>query len=62
MSTTANALSPQAALIMQKLKLASQNGPPAGVIPFLNEAPRVQRIKLLDGKNKKALEELKPPS
>ena len=61
MLTSPSTSSPQAALIMQKLKLAPQP-PPVGVIPFLNEAPGTQRVKLVYRKNKKALEELKPPT
>ena len=49
-------------LIMQKLKLASLNGKPVGVMPFINEPPHAQRVILVNAKNKKVLEELKPPS
>ena len=55
-------LSQPANLIMQKLKLSSLNDQPSGVIPFLDEAPHALHIKLIDGKNKKVLEELKSPS
>ena len=46
-------LSQQANLIMQKLKLASLNGKPSGVKPFLDEAPHALRIKAIGGKNNK---------
>ena len=58
-ATEASLLSLQATLIMLRLKTESKKDPPDGFIPFLNEAPRVTRMELVDVKNEKGNKEVK---